>query len=218
MAYSMNIPKYVKISLDISSRIVKGKYIEGEKIKSRFSLANEYNVSPETVRRSIVMLRDRGIVSSTQKSGIKVLSKDKAKDFVDTFTNSTFTNINSFNSRKKEIKDLLQTHHEIEKKIFDAFDEVLEYATQLRSMSTIDPYEISIPDNSHIINKTIAQSKFWQNTEGTIIAVKTYDKFLLSPGPHYQFKKSDVIFCISSEENYFKMVSYICSSDNSIIE
>ena len=36
-----------------------------------------------------------------------------------------------------------------------------------------------------IIDKTISETKFWQNTGATIIGIRRDDKLMLSPGPNY---------------------------------
>ncbi|RKJ34567.1 GntR family transcriptional regulator, partial [Butyricicoccus sp. 1XD8-22] len=46
-------PKYMKIAADIASKIVDKKYVIGEKIYARSSLASQYGVSSETARRAI---------------------------------------------------------------------------------------------------------------------------------------------------------------------
>ena len=46
MSRRTNSPAYLKIALDIASRIVNGDFIEGKKLSGRSTLVGIYNVSP----------------------------------------------------------------------------------------------------------------------------------------------------------------------------
>ena len=71
-------------------------YCIGDKLYGRSSLASEYNVSPETIRRSITLLSDMDIVTVTKGSGIVISSVDNCLKFID-----KFKDIDSISSLKK---------------------------------------------------------------------------------------------------------------------
>lgn len=71
-------PIYQKIAIDIAAKIAAGKYKVGEKIYGRSMLSAHYAVSPETIRRSMFMLQDLGIVAIESGSGSTVLSAERA--------------------------------------------------------------------------------------------------------------------------------------------
>jgi K+/H+ antiporter YhaU regulatory subunit KhtT len=50
-----------------------------------------------------------------------------------------------------------------------------------------------------MIGKTISQMKFWQNTGGTIIAIRRDNSIVLSPGPYAELKNGDVIVVVGDE-------------------
>ena len=54
----ITIPRYLTIAVDIATRIASGSILEGEK-PGRSILSTEYNVSPETIRRSAALLSDK---------------------------------------------------------------------------------------------------------------------------------------------------------------
>ena len=89
-------PIYQKIAIDIANRIVSGDLSIGDKLYGRSSLASQYNVSPETVRRSISLLSDMDIVKVTKGSGIVINSVDNCLKFID-----KFKDIDSISSLKK---------------------------------------------------------------------------------------------------------------------
>ena len=52
------LPQYIQIALSIARRIAGGDVPEGAKISGRSKLSSEYNVSPETIRKSVRLLGD----------------------------------------------------------------------------------------------------------------------------------------------------------------
>ena len=47
---SLTKPKYQQIAVDVAEKIAEGKLHVGDKIHARSTLANQYQVSPETAR------------------------------------------------------------------------------------------------------------------------------------------------------------------------
>ena len=79
-------PVYQQIAIDIASRIAKKDIPIGYKLKGRSVLAGEYNVSPETIRRSMHLLEDIGIVQVSPGSGITVTSTEAASNYIKKFS------------------------------------------------------------------------------------------------------------------------------------
>ena len=78
MEQKSQIPVYEKIAIDIAHRIYEGSLRTGDTIHGRSTMASEYNVSPETIRRAIRILEDVGVVQTTKGSGTQIISKEKA--------------------------------------------------------------------------------------------------------------------------------------------
>ena len=55
---SLTKPKYQQIAVDVAEKIAEGKLHVGDKIHARSTLANQYQVSPETARKAIIVLVD----------------------------------------------------------------------------------------------------------------------------------------------------------------
>ena len=107
-----SMSKYEEIALDIANMIYKEDFKEGDRIHGRSTLAGMYNVSPETVRRAIKLLEDVDVVKSFRGSGIKVLSKDNAFKYI-----NTFKNIESVASYKATLLSLLEQRNELEDEV-----------------------------------------------------------------------------------------------------
>ncbi|MBU5436970.1 GntR family transcriptional regulator [Tissierella sp. MSJ-40] len=199
-------PRYVKIAVDIAYKIYKEELKEGHKLRGSSALAGEYNVSPETIRRAVILLQNMNVVEIREKSGTYVESKENAKEFIDKFTTT-----NSINNLMTNIRKLRMEKMEIEKKIDENIELLIEHSIHFKNIDTTSHYEVSISSQSHLVEKTIIEAQFWQNTNATIIAIKRDNDTFLSPGPYFQFKEEDIICFVSSEENISKVKQYVNS-------
>ena len=197
-------PVYQKIAIDIANRIVSGDLSIGDKLYGRSSLASQYNVSPETVRRSISLLSDMDIVKVTKGSGIVISSVENCLKFID-----KFKDIDSISSLKKEIVDLLEKKKELDKNIEYSIDELVDYSSRFKNSNPFIPFEFEIHSEMSIIDKTISQTKFWQNTGATIIGIRRNDKLILSPGPSTVFKENDIFVVICDENSYYRIKEFL---------
>ena len=195
MSRRTNSPAYLKIALDIASRIVNGDFIEGKKLSGRSTLVGIYNVSPETIRRSIALLQDMDVVVVEEKSGITIKSKTNAGSFIEKFKTK-----NEFATIKHDIYSLIEEKKELESKLENKINDLIEFATQLRNVGLIVPYESLVEPNSLIIGKTLGELNFWNNTGATIIGVKREGKLYLSPGPYLAIKNGDIIVYVGESE------------------
>ena len=206
MSRRTNSPAYLKIALDIASRIVNGDFIEGKKLSGRSTLVGIYNVSPETIRRSIALLQDMDVVVVEEKSGITIKSKTNASSFLEKFKTK-----NEFATIKHDIYSLIEDKKKLESKLESKINDLIEFATQLRNVGLIVPYESLVEPNSLIIGKTLGELNFWNNTGATIIGVKREGKLYLSPGPYLAIKNGDIIVYVGESEVIENVNNYITS-------
>jgi len=197
-------PIYQKIAIDIANRIISGDFSIGDKLYGRSSLASQYNVSPETVRRSVSLLSDMDIVKVTKGSGIVINSVDNCLKFID-----KFKDIDSISSIKKGIVDLLEKKKELDKNIEYSIDELVDYSSRFKNSNPFIPYEFEIHSEMSIIDETISQTKFWQNTGATIIGIRRDEKLILSPGPSTIFKDNDIFIVICDENSYNRIKAFL---------
>jgi DNA-binding GntR family transcriptional regulator len=91
-------PAYVQLVNILKDQIAQGVYLPGSRLPSESELCKRYQVSPMTVRRSINILLDQGIVSTIQGSGTYVKAPDLGKV---TFSLEEFHNIFKDKERTK---------------------------------------------------------------------------------------------------------------------
>ena len=197
-------PNYIKIAVDIAHRIINNQFIEGEKITGRTTLVSIYNVSPETIRRSLALLKDMNVVTINEKSGIIINDKDSAKEFLNKFkTKSDFTYLNS------ETFELIKQRKEIDDKLEKNITNIIEFATQLRNVGSIIPFENIVQKDSFAVGKSIGELNFWHNTKATIIAVKRNGDMFLSPGPYFIINEDDIIVFVGDDSVLENVKNYI---------
>jgi K+/H+ antiporter YhaU regulatory subunit KhtT len=191
----IKVPRYKQIALDIASRIASGEFKEGSRVFGRSSLAGEYNVSPETIRRAIILLEDMQVVEATAGSGVVITSTKNAHKYMESYKSKE-----SISSLRTEVISLLEKKKSIESEIMEIIDKIIDYSERLKNTNPMNPVEISLHDESHLIGRTISESKFWQNTGATIIGIRRGADVILSPGPYMEFEKGDKILAVGDAE------------------
>jgi len=204
MEERLDFPIYKKIALDVATRIYNGEFKEGDKIHGRSTLAAEYNVSPETVRRAMNLLYDMDVILINQGSGIYIKSRKNAFSFIE--KNGSQESVGTL---KVEAKKLMLQKHDIDVRINEIFKKIIDYSDRLRNVNSITPIEVTIPSGSHLIGKTVTDAKFWQHTGGTIIGIKRKGVLFLSPGPYADFEEDDSILVIGDLDVSERINKYI---------
>ncbi len=197
-------PIYQQIAIDIANRIYNGEFEVGSKIFGRSTLAGEYNVSPETIRRSIILLQDMNIVETSQGSGIEVKSRDEACRFIE-----KFKHMDNVNSIKNRISEIVKEKQKLDEDLKVYIDKLMDFSERFKNSNPFAPFEIRITKGSMMVGKTIAESKFWQNTGATIIGIRRNRKVILSPGPYAVFNINDDIIAVGDEGAFERTNKYI---------
>ncbi len=187
------IARYLKIATDIAARIASGKLAEGEKLKGRSILSTEYNVSPETIRRSMSLLSDKKVVAINAGSGIVVLSREKAVEFVKSFKDDEI--ISKMNAT---LASLIEKRKEMDEEISSITKQIVDMYKYKRS-DLITPVEIALPEHSYVIGKSIGALQVWHNTGATILGVIQKNRVIISPGPYFEFAEGDRVLIIGDE-------------------
>ena len=175
-------PRYQKVAIGIAQRIVDGKFPLGQKIKSRSTLASYFNVSPETARKAINVLADLDIVSVRQGSGVIVVSRDKAIEYLEKFEATA-----GLKEMKQDIqRSLLKQKQELDamNKMMDTF---LSQASLIRKKFPFEPLNL------------------WHQTGATVVALTRKGELLLSPGPYATVRKGDILYFVGDDFAFSRM-------------
>jgi K+/H+ antiporter YhaU regulatory subunit KhtT len=190
---SYAMPRYLKIAMDLAARIASGEIPEGSRLKGRSTLATEYNVSPETIRRSVSLLSDKNVLKIMLGSGMVILSKENAIKFLKSFKDDE-----RVADLRMKLAQLMEQRSRMDEEILTLTKQIIDMYRYKRS-DLIKPVEIPLPENSPIIGKSIGELEIWHNTGATVIGVVQQKDIILSPGPYYEFCDSDRVLVVGDE-------------------
>ena len=96
--------------------------------------------------------------------------------------------------------------------IYHNIQNLIEFATQLRNVGLVVPYESLVEPNSLIIGKSLGELNFWHNTGATIVGIKRGEQLFLSPGPYFTINEKDIVVYVGQNEDVIgKVKNYITS-------
>ncbi|NCC76459.1 MAG: GntR family transcriptional regulator [Clostridia bacterium] len=204
MPEKFETPVYARIALDLARKIASGELVAGSRLSGRSLLSSTYRVSPETIRRSMHLLEDMGIVRAESKVGYVVLSKEQAQRYVERFKTQV-----DLQAVRNEIESLLQDKQKIEDRIYELMDYLARQADRLTQVNPIYPCEIQVDSQSPLVGLTLSETKFWQNTGGTIVAIRRDGRTIYSPGPYAVFQPGDLLLITGDESVEQRVLDYI---------
>lgn len=184
-------PVYQQIAIDIAARIARGDLKENTKLYGRSVMSSEYGVSPETIRRSMNLLKDMNIIEVKQNSGYIVKSAQNANLYVERFGEQ-----NNIRSMKRRLDKLLKEQEETSDNISNLINTLIRTNERFTKSNPFNNHEIDIKKGSSIIGRTIGDLNFWQETTATIIAIRRKDKIILSPGPYAVIEEDDTLIFV----------------------
>ena len=199
--------RYLKIALDIAARIVSGDLAEGEKLKGRSILSTEYNVSPETIRRSMSLLSDKDVVRINASSGIIVLSREKAVEFVKSFKDDeAITRMNA------ALTQLIEDRRRLDEEIDTTTKQIISLY-KYRRTDLITPVVVELPEDSHVIGGSIGELQVWHNTGATIIGIARGSDIVISPGPYFAFAPEDKVLIVGDENVIARFNAFVSGTE-----
>ena len=191
---------YFSIAVDIARRIGEEELSIGAKISGRTVLASQYQVSPETIRKAIALLREAGAVEVSRGKEIEVVSKEKAKLFLAEWDASK--PVQSF---WEDFDALVAEKKRIDQKFYQMVEEIANRSPRVSTLVPYRPFEIQIKAETKIVGKTIGQLRLWQATGATVVAVRRKEEFIVSPGPDVGLEAGDWLVLVGPEDSIPKM-------------
>lgn len=184
--------RYEEIAQDLAKRIAQGDLSEGSRILGRSSLAGTYQVSPETVRRAVAILHERGIVQSVAGSGIRVVSRVAAQEFVESLRTR-----NTLEEGARELRGLLKQRRELDERIETTLDRLLSQATGALASRHVD--EIPLGPDSWAIGRSLGEIRLRSSSGATAVAVTRGEVDHFSPPADMHLQPGDVVTVVGSE-------------------
>lgn len=197
-------PRYQQIAADVAAKIVDNHYEVGERIYTRSSLASQYGVSPETARRAIAILTDLKIVETVRGSGVTILSRENAAQFV-----KQFRDIKSVGVLKTQILQELDRQIQDNKSLKKSISELMDRIERFKTINPFVPFEATIEASSLCVGKSLSEVNFWHNTSATVIGIRHQDTLLMSPGPYARLYEGDTIYFVGDDNSQLRVEEFI---------
>lgn len=186
--------RYEEIAADIAGKIVARELKEGERISGRSTLAATYRVSPETIRRAIALLHQRGIVQVQAGSGIRVVSRNLAADYLDAVQTRS-----SLEQAAAELQTLLARRAALDAEITAAMAKISALSTRLgATMRELD--EVQLTEGSWVVGQTLASARIRNVTACTVVALIRGSSEEFSPAADSRLEAGDILLLAGSEQ------------------
>lgn len=195
--------RYQKIAVEVARRIADGDYEEGEKLKSRTTLASTFKVSPETARKGLNILADMKIVSLKHGSGAIVLSKEKAIQFLEQYEMT-----HSIAVIKENIRETIKSQQAAFETLSGLVNDFLHQSQSVSKHYPLVPYEIIVSQDTEHFGKSLSELNIWHQTGATVVAIEHDGEFLLSPSPYAVIEKGDHLFFVGDDLAYARMKKF----------
>lgn len=186
------LARYEEIAHDLAKRIAQGDLLEGMRVLGRSSLAGTYQVSPETIRRAVAILHERGIVHSVAGSGIRVISRYAAMEYLESVRTRS-----SLEEGTRELRSLLRERRSLDEKIEKALDRLLSQATGALSSRHVE--EVTVKPGAWVIGRSLGEIRLRSSTGATAVAVTRSDADYFSPPADMLLAPGDVVTVVGSE-------------------
>ncbi len=196
--------RYEQIAIDLARRIARGEFSVGQKLSGRSLLAGTYNVSPETIRRSIALLQNIGVVESITGSGVFIKSSELAGEYLEEYKARQ-----EILDYKNRVVSLLNQRQALDAELEKELTRFLEFSFQKASILQ-QVEEIILPSHSWIVGKTIVETNLRHRTGTTIMTIHRGGKEIYSPPADMKLKAQDVLIIVgttSSREQFKDLIN-----------
>lgn len=183
------LTQYTRIAISLAERIASGQLKEGDKLSGRSKLSPEYNVSPETIRRTLRLLEDMKVVEVKEQSGVYVLSADNARRYLHNFADQT-----DIRGKQQQLKELLVRQEHLNRQMAALCRDILDETSQ--TPDALPNYYCRIPDDWPHSGTTVGALRFWQATGATIVAIRRGLSYIVSPGPYAELYAGDAVIFV----------------------
>lgn len=187
--------RYEQIAFDIAKKIADNQYQEGEKIYGRSTLAGQYNVSPETIRRAVAILQNMNIVKAVQGKGIIVISREAAEAFIKAFELRY-----AVQKLRNDLIVLLEQRKKIENQIAEVLSQLVACTNQITGRAP-EVAEIKIEEGAYLNGRSLSSAAVRSTTGATVLGIIRNGEEFFSPDAAMVIQEGDVLIVIGSPES-----------------
>ena len=183
------LPQYMRIAGSVAGRIAEGQFAEGEKLSGRSKLSSEYQVSPETIRKAVQLLRDMQVVTVKEQSGVYVRSAENAKRYLQMI------------GEKLKLRALLAQQEAVARQVSELCGSILDDPMQpIQAAEQLQNYACRVPQDWSDAGRSLGSLHFWQATGATVVAIRRAEAMFISPGPYAELYGGDLVIFVGDPE------------------
>lgn len=197
-------PIYLQIAVDVARRIVSEELIIGQRLSGRTTLASEYNVSPETIRKAMKLLSDVNIVEVIHGNGVHVSSTIKAEEFIENY--NIKANVNQL---KEDLIELMKQRDRIETKMNETMNSIVDYTSRFKNSDHISVNEYCMSYDYLSSEKTIRELDLKYNTGITLVGIKRNGITMISPDEDEVIKVMDTLLYVGIPSSSVRLGEYL---------
>jgi K+/H+ antiporter YhaU regulatory subunit KhtT len=186
--------RYEEIALDVAEKIVRGEYRIGDRLVGRSSLAGQYKVSPETIRRAIAVLHSHTIVTTKPGLGIIVVDREAARRYVEEAELTV-----KLRGLQEEVMSLLEERRRLDERLAAAISKMVHSTVgAIATMRHVE--EIEVAAESELPGTTLQEADIRTRTGATIVGVVRGREEIFSPPPSFRLESGDVLIVVGNDE------------------
>ncbi|ATY84081.1 GntR family transcriptional regulator [Kyrpidia spormannii] len=189
--HSEGLSRYEQIAVDIAQKIASQEYTEGMKLHGRSTLASQYNVSPETIRRAISVLDAAKVVRVQPGVGIVVLSKRAAELFL-----SQMHFKRTLEELHRRLTELVEKRRVIDNEIDQVLHDIQHSSHRYVVLHDL-LHCVAIPEGSPVIGKTLRELSFRNVTGATVVSIERSDRAMNLAAGEAPLSAGDLLWLIA---------------------
>lgn len=197
------LPRYQQVAVEIAERIVDNRYVIGEKIHARSTLASTFGVSAETARKAVNVLVDLGIMEVKHGSGVIVSSKSKAESFL-----VQYKDVQSVQDIKTDLMESVKQQKDELDHFTQLLDQLVSQTKKINHASPFLPSELLLTESAEHLEQSISELNLWHETTATVIAISHNNDLFLSPGPYAKLSANDTVYFVGNEYAKQRMYNF----------
>ncbi|SMB88157.1 regulatory protein, gntR family [Desulfonispora thiosulfatigenes DSM 11270] len=197
------IPRYEQIAVDLATKVAHRDYPEGTKLYGRSTLAGQYNVSPETIRRAVALLQTMNIVEVVTGKGIIVKNHHAALQYIESFKQRR-----ALAEAQEEFSKLLKERREIDIAIEQQIKKIMNFSSRLVNILP-KVEEVVIPEDSLLVGKSLVEVDFRSKTDATVLSIERNGAENFSPDINMLLLEGDVLVYIGPENSKKKVEKFV---------
>lgn len=194
--------RYQQIALVIAKKIQSGQFPEGMKLSGRSLLSSEFQVSAETIRKSIKLLTDFDVVFVEERVGIFVRSKESANIFIERHQKH-----DAVQQLYKEVSFIIEQSIELQNSLQKKLKRIQKLNTN--SLFPFQYFKYEVRENHPIILKTILELNIYEHTKTMIFAYEFDDVIYQAPDPNTKIIAFMTLYFLGNKSKENETISYL---------